>query len=369
MLQSHMTAGNCTVKPVRMTRTPFVRREQRPEVSSGDESFEAMRRRVAELLLVAEFGAIVGSLLDPRQVCEAACSWLNETVGWQLLSVCCHGDSLAPARPGGASRGRRLSKKCQNSDAAPVFVATVQKGLSDAADVYTIPFPDGAGTISLSRQTVVESQYSDEFMEGIADNLARSLAAARECERLKNLSMRDHLTGLYNRRVFEAMLEVEARKRTSKPFSLLLIDLDNFKAINDTYGHGTGDQVLVAVAKILRLSFRKSDIVSRYGGEEFAVLLPDTPQDSAWVVAERFRQNVASLSVSSNREKIMPTVSVGIASVTLRLGIEVADVIEEADRVLYQAKVTGKNRVCSALLGEHPQGQGENAGIRHSFSA
>ncbi|ABB32650.1 diguanylate cyclase [Geobacter metallireducens RCH3] len=352
MLQSHIMAGNCTVKPARMTRAPYARHELKSTNSGCDESPAALERRVAELLLVADFGAVVGSILDPRQVCEVASSWLGETLGWQMLSVCCHDFSTGTMR-GGAGRGRHLSKKRQEGATSTVFIAAAQKGLSDAADVRTIPFPDGSGTLSLSRQSLAESQYSDEFFGGVVENLARSLAAARECDRLKNLSMRDHLTGLYNRRVFEAMLEVEARKRTTKPFSLLLIDLDDFKRVNDTYGHGAGDQVLVAVAKMLRLSFRKSDVVSRYGGEEFGVLLPDTSQDSARVVAERFRQNVATLSLPVNKEKIMPTVSVGIASVTLRLGIEVADVIEEADRALYQAKVTGKNRVCSSLLGEN----------------
>ncbi|MRR59451.1 MAG: GGDEF domain-containing protein [Deltaproteobacteria bacterium] len=352
MLQSQLLTGNCTTKPVRMTRAPFVRQERELAIPAADESPAAMRRRVEELLLVAEFNAAIGTLLDPQQVCKAAASWLSEAVGWQLLSVCCQGDSNATSRHGEAGRNDHKSKSRQGGAAVPVYVSAELNGLSEVDDVYTIRFPDGSGAISLCRQSVIESQKSDEFGQGIAVNLARTLANARECDRLKTLSMRDHLTGLYNRRVFEAMLEIETRKRTSKPFSLLLIDLDNFKCVNDTYGHGTGDQVLVAIAKMLRLSFRKSDVVSRYGGEEFAVLLPETSPDSARQVAERFRENVASLSIGSGTEKIMPTVSVGIASIAYRFGIEVADVIEEADRALYQAKANGKNRVCASLLGE-----------------
>ena len=347
MQQSHMTAGTCTVNPARMTHTPSARQQRAATLSRGDESPAAMGRRVAELLLVAEFNAAIGAILDPHQVCEAACSWLAEVVGWRVLSVSRPGDSA------GAEGGiHRASKNRKGGAAVPVFVAAELNGLSAVDDVYSIRFSDGAGTIALCRQSVMESQYSDEFEQGIAGNLARALANARECDRLKTLSMRDHLTGLYNRRVFEAMLEVETRKRTSKPFSLLLIDLDNFKLVNDTYGHGTGDQVLIAIAKMLRLSFRKSDVVSRYGGEEFAVLLPETSPDSAWLVAERFRENVAALSLGSRTEKIMSTVSVGIASIAYRFGIEVADVIEEADRALYQAKANGKNRVCASLLGD-----------------
>jgi len=342
MLQSVTGREGCMGKPARITGACLARHAE-AVVSAGDESAAALERRVAELLLVAEFTAVVGSILDPHKVCEAAGTWLREAVGWQLLSVCCNGEAV------GAGRG---SKNRRSVAAVPLYVAPGVNGLSEAGDVYPVPFPDGSGTISLCRQAVRESQYSDEFREGIVRSLARALANARECDRLKTLSMRDHLTGLYNRRVFEAMLEVETRKRTAKPFSLLLIDLDNFKLVNDTYGHGTGDQVLVAIARMLRLSFRKSDIVSRYGGEEFAVLLPETAPDSARQVAERFRENVASLSLGAGPDKIRPTVSVGIASIAYRFGIEVADVMEEADRALYRAKAAGKDRVCASLLGD-----------------
>lgn len=340
MQQSQTVTGGSTAKPAAAPRSFSGRRNT---LTPGDGSPAALERRVAELLLVADFTAVVGSILDPHKVCEAAGVWLDEALGWQLLSVCCNGEAV---------NAGRVSKNRRRAGAVPVYVSTELNGLSEAHDVYPVRFPDGSGTMSLCRQAVLESQYSDEFREGIARSLARALANARECDRLKTLSMRDHLTGLYNRRVFEAMLEVETRKRSSKPFSLLLIDLDNFKLVNDTYGHGTGDQVLVAVARMLRLSFRKSDIVSRYGGEEFAVLLPETAPDSARQVAERFRENVAALSLGAGPDKIRPTVSVGIASIAYRFGIEVADVIDEADRALYRAKASGKDRVCASLLGD-----------------
>lgn len=197
-----------------------------------------------------------------------------------------------------------------------------------------------------------ESQYSDELLAGIAESLSRALFNAREYSRLKTLSMRDHLTGLYNRRVFEAMLEVEARKRSSKPFSLLLIDLDNFKTINDSHGHGAGDEVLLHVAEMLRLNFRKSDVPARYGGDEFAVLLPETSLESAQRVAERFRTSVASHPPALGARNILPTVSVGIAVVANRANLEIAHMVKEADRALYRAKAPGKNRVCATLVNQ-----------------
>jgi diguanylate cyclase (GGDEF)-like protein len=317
-----------------------------------------MQRRIDELSLLAEFNAAIGTLLDPDQVCATACSWLEEVVRWEVLAVSCAERESQQYRYQVLYLDDHLSEICPElaEGVSPATVRTEKRKIawSDSGNnVISVCFPDRSGILALSRKSVQESQFSDELVTGIADSLSRSLSNARECARLKTLSMRDHLTGLYNRRVFEAMLEVEARKRTAKPFSLMLIDLDNFKAINDTYGHGAGDEVLVNVADLLRQNFRKADVPARYGGDEFCVLLPETSLDAALRVAERFRGSVAaSPPVFENRE-ILPTVSVGIAVVSNRASIEVADVVEEADRALYRAKAPGKNRVCAALVNSH----------------
>jgi len=319
------------------------------------ESPVGMQRRIEELLLLAEFNAAIGVMHDPKQLCGTARTWLEEVLRWEVLSISCTEGETGEYRYNVLYLDEHLSEICPdlaegvNADAIRSEGRT--NGWSEFGNnVISVCFPDRSGVLAISRKSVAESQFSDELLAGIADSLSRSLSNAREFSRLKTLSMRDHLTGLYNRRVFEAMLEVEARKRTTKPFSLMLIDLDNFKTINDTYGHGMGDEVLVYVAEMLRLNFRKSDIPARYGGDEFAVLLPESSLESAERVAERFRGSVAARPSAFEDKKILPTVSVGIAAVSDRCNLEVARMVEEADRALYRAKSPGKNRVCTTLV-------------------
>ena len=330
-------------------RKSYIQRNRPVSAHCGkDDSPVEMKRRIEELLLLGEFNAAVGTLLDPEQVCSVASSWLQEVAGWNVRSlIFAEGDQLH-----GVGDDAHVSEFCPGSGMVsgaaaegPADEKSVRRGKRNDIELFC-----GLGRLTVSRPRGEGSQYSDEFVAGIVDTLARSLANAREYARLRTLSMRDHLTGLYNRRVFEAMLEVEARKRTPAPFSLLLIDLDNFKGINDTFGHGTGDAVLVSVAEMLRLSFRKADVTARYGGEEFAVLLPEASLDSATRTAERFRRNLAAEPLGCGDGTIRPTVSVGIATVSDRTGLDVVRMVEEADRALYRAKSGGKNRVCGTLL-------------------
>ena len=314
-----------------------------------------MQRRIEELLLLAEFNATIGTIHDPNQVCSAACSWMAEVLKWEVLSVSCTEGEAGEFRYKVLYLDEHLSEICpdlaEGLNKMAIKPRKRKAGWNEFGNnAISVCFPDRSGVLSVSRLSLLESQYSDELLAGIAESLARSLFNAREYSRLKSLSMRDHLTGLYNRRVFEAMLEVEARKRSTKPFSLLLVDLDNFKTINDSHGHGTGDEVLVYVADMLRLSFRKSDVPARYGGDEFAVLLPETSLESAQRIAERFRGSVAGRTSTFGERNIVPTVSVGIAVVCNRANLQVSHMVEEADRALYRAKAPGKNRVCASLV-------------------
>jgi diguanylate cyclase (GGDEF)-like protein len=157
--------------------------------------------------------------------------------------------------------------------------------------------------------------------------------------RLAVASMRDELTGLLNRRAMnEALMRLWARQqRSPTALSALVIDLDDFKRVNDTQGHARGDEVLRQVARLLEGELRAGDRVGRAGGEEFWVFLPDTPPEQAAVLAERLRQRVAEATLGT-------TLSVGLAA--LGSGDSSAmQVIERADAALYRAKQTGRNRV------------------------
>ncbi|MBF0455299.1 MAG: GGDEF domain-containing protein [Magnetococcales bacterium] len=182
----------------------------------------------------------------------------------------------------------------------------------------------------------------------ISDN-ERFLDRSREVEDLKGLSQQDGLTGLLNRRMLDNTLNrVYSRSQMcDKPFSVIMCDVDHFKAYNDQHGHKGGDCALVALADVLKEAVRPLDFVGRYGGEEFTIILPDTSLEAALVVAERLRKEV------ENRN-IFHVDGTPLSSITLSLGIatsapdsSVEQLIEQADQRLYQAKHGGRNRCCS----------------------
>ncbi|RUM31580.1 MAG: hypothetical protein DSY32_01015 [Aquifex sp.] len=162
----------------------------------------------------------------------------------------------------------------------------------------------------------------------------------------ERMALTDPLTGLYNRRIFMEMAEKElARaKRYGYNFSILMIDIDNFKRINDTYGHDVGDYVLKKIAEILRTNVRGADIVARFGGEEFIVMLSNTNLNNAVKKAEKLRKMIEQTPVElSSGVKLKVTVSVGVSTYKDQDSLE--ELIKEADVALYEAKKRGKNRV------------------------
>jgi len=156
----------------------------------------------------------------------------------------------------------------------------------------------------------------------------------------------DHLTGVANRRGFfhAAELELARTRRLPRPVALVLFDLDFFKRVNDTYGHPVGDAVLRAFADTLRSTFRAVDVVARLGGEEFAALLPSTDVAQACAVARRLLAAVEGLTVRVDGAAVRFTVSAGVAAWDAELG-SIDDLQKRADRALYAAKATGRNRV------------------------
>lgn len=169
---------------------------------------------------------------------------------------------------------------------------------------------------------------------------------ARVLRQLKEASSTDGLTGLYNHRAFLDRLEQEfyRAQRYGTDLSILIIDLDGFKQVNDNFGHLVGDEVLKKVAKSLRENVRTSDFVARYGGDEFAVILPETSRNEAIAVAEKLRKNVEAQDYRVNSKSIKLTLSIGISYYSAKHR-SFFDMIEEADRAMYLAKERGKNTV------------------------
>ena len=176
-------------------------------------------------------------------------------------------------------------------------------------------------------------------------------SAERRVGEMEALAGTDSLTGIYNRRQFEtlAVAELSRSLRYRRPLAILMIDVDFFKSVNDRFGHAVGDRTLQAVAAICRDAKRESDILARIGGEEFAMLLSDTPADSAVIVAERLRRQVGEWSTTVDSEMLRVTVSIGIAGATAGHD-DVAALLRRADEALYLAKRAGRNQVAMSLV-------------------
>lgn len=194
------------------------------------------------------------------------------------------------------------------------------KGLMEKADVSLILSEDGRETLSALQQLLEENQ------------------------RLNEISITDPLTGLFNVRHFRLRLGVEFERvrRMERPCSLIMIDLDRFKAVNDNHGHQAGDQLLRDVAEIIRTRVRAIDIPVRYGGDEFAVVLPDTEIRSAYVMAERIR---AQIEQDPRTHSFGITGSIGLAAYYHFDDETMENLIERADQSMYNAKSRGGNQV------------------------
>jgi diguanylate cyclase (GGDEF)-like protein len=176
---------------------------------------------------------------------------------------------------------------------------------------------------------------------------AMAIAGLNLRAKLENQSIRDGLTNLFNRHFLEIALERELQRsaRSGEPLALLMLDVDHFKAFNDLFGHEAGDLVLRELAGCLQAAVRAEDIVCRYGGEEFVILLPEIPRERAMEAAERLRQRVSTMRPELRGEPLRPiSISVGLATYP-DLASDAVDLLRMADRALYQAKRAGRNQV------------------------
>ena len=234
-----------------------------------------------------------------------------------------------------------------------VFVAAVHRSILApialaSRDLRKIRY--GQPTNSIPPVRLRELQDLLDLLPSLSRHLAelseRSGQLEKEKDRYANLSLRDALTGVYNRRSFDEQLSRDGRKVS---LSLLMLDVDLFKLYNDTFGHQAGDAALAAVAHAMEQSLlRGTDKVFRYGGEEFAVLLPNATEKAARAVAERIQRNVRALALPHPASSVAPvlTVSIGVALRTPDDKADDTELITRADKALYRAKSSGRDRVC-----------------------
>ncbi len=219
-------------------------------------------------------------------------------------------------------------------------------------DFFSTPGPSHLIHYRLNTQTplFLGIKTEEEVVRNNLDSIIKLINLCLEkiglYKKLQEVSIHDSLTSLYNRRYFTERFEEEysRAKKFELPLSLLMIDIDYFKKINDTYGHLVGDIVLKEVAFIIRENVREIDFVARYGGEEFIVILPETEKKDAFVVGERIVKKVDAHSIEAFDEKVKVTVSVGVASFPEDSRYK-EPLLEAVDRALYKAKKEGRNRV------------------------
>lgn len=189
----------------------------------------------------------------------------------------------------------------------------------------------------------------EQLLMAMSNQAAVAIANARLFHEVQRRAITDGLTGLHNRRHFFTLAEQEYNHaiRTMQPLSVIMFDIDHFKSFNDKYGHAIGDEVLRSIAKLTRQSLRATDIVGRYGGEEFAIILPKSNQATAYDVAERLRQQIETVPVQSTDGALSVTISLGVAQMREE-SKNVEQLLDQADMAMYCAKEGGRNRVAMA---------------------
>tara|TARA_R110002167_G_scaffold88934_4_gene239716 strand:- start:1677 stop:2630 length:954 start_codon:yes stop_codon:yes gene_type:complete len=199
-------------------------------------------------------------------------------------------------------------------------------------------FPLASLTGQVEQVCIVIYDVTDEALSKLA---MQSLNA-----QLQNVNRVDGLTGLYNRRFWEEqfIMEYKRNHRSKSPSALIMLDIDHFKKVNDTHGHPAGDEVLKIVGSIIKKATRETDIAGRYGGDEFAIILPDTPVANVEFVAERIRRLVEKCTVVYDEVNISITISIGIAGFKHSFKDNI-QWLDSADKALYQAKNSSRNRV------------------------
>ncbi len=233
-------------------------------------------------------------------------------------------------------------------------IKDVTQDVESKLEKSAVQYDDSLRSITTYSARVDENIASElEKIKYINTSLKSELEAARRVlekqrraiENIKELSLKDHLTGLYLRRYMNEVLEnlIYTYNRYKKVFSIIMMDLDDFKEINDTYGHLAGDEVLKVIGSVLKRYTRQSDIPIRYGGDEFIVILPETKLEDAIVVAKKIRDKINSIKFKKNNIEFKCTASLGVTQV--KDGDTIESVLERVDQALYHTKKTTKGEI------------------------
>jgi diguanylate cyclase (GGDEF)-like protein len=324
------------------------RREARTAMAETDA--QEADTRVSEMERLVDFGQALARSLDRDSIRGVVAEHLPRLVGTADVWVMLHAEgqwvALTADERGGRDRVRaceRAAEQAAASEGSREPVALSAEGhlclpmTAGGQPVGVLGIPDTAGPMTDGRERVVTMA---------AALLAISLRNAQLFHEVRENSLRDGLTGCVNRTHAMAVIDMELRRarRTGLPVSLIMLDIDHFKKVNDRYGHLCGDAVLAAVGARMREVLRASDLKCRYGGEEFLVLLPETPLEGAKRVADTLCRDLSNLKILWHGETISITASLGVA-VAHPAEFDTPALVGRADAALYRAKHHGRNCV------------------------
>ncbi len=332
--------------------------------------------KLAEIHLFCEVGRIIASRLEPSELIQKIISSILKTVGFDEASVYVVKEDLTGLMPVYFSSSLlqdKMSHPIYFDNGAPGWIAANGEPLllndvmfyesfihhpddpKKPGSYIGIPLQNDdrvVGVMGFSRGKPGSFRVEDlDILRMLSYTIAAGLEKAELLRKTIELARKDELTGLYNYRLLLEKLDEEAARqvRTGRVFSFIMIDIDDFKRVNDRYGHLEGSRVLAQLGALLRDAFRtvSTDTCFRYGGEEFSILLGETGFDTAMQVAERVRRMIEEFpfSLKAAHPSEVLTVSLGVS--TMRRGDQktVTELIHEADVALYRSKMTGKNRI------------------------
>lgn len=342
-------------------------------VRSSDGFFTALsadsgdvRDRVAHYLDQALFASVVASEVRNLAVCESfntlfdhLAQFVSQVTNYRWLAVATERPCRAGlhTRPICKERALAEARAALNAELDDLVVVTDDDAAEDESNSEPLVRPiwfgeSKLGAIALAPRDITREQ-DRELIDILSRELGGPLRTASLVEESRLLARYDALTGLFNRRAFSEAVEVELQRctRHAIPLSVMLLDIDHFKRINDTYGHQAGDAVLRVVGKTLGATARRSDICARWGGEEFIIVLSQTDHASALLAADRVRRLLEGLSMESEKGEPIPvTASIGVTSLYMSDTLE--SFLDRADKAMYLAKSTGRNRICTAEVPE-----------------
>jgi len=264
------------------------------------------------------------------------------------LTACISEGGRLPAADGPWGRALENAKTIVENDAASHSSSRLYVESSSQMCIPLVSFGQALGVLVLDSNKKNTFNANDiQPLESVADICATAIQNAHYVDRVKQLAYLDGLTGIFNRRFFEVRIaeEMERARRLQSGLGILMIDIDHFKRLNDEFGHLLGDEVLRQVSSIFHQQVRKIDVVCRYGGEEFAILLSQTTPQHSLAIADKLRRIVETWQFPGVARPV--TISAGAANYPEH-GLTRDDLVQAADAGLYAAKQAGRNRVCLA---------------------